>query len=132
MKVVMLAELLLVSKSASVALVVAVLTNEPGVVGVTAMVTTALAPTAKLPSAQLIVVVPPHVPCVEVTGPNVTPVGSGSVTLTFVAAAGPLFVMTSLYASANPTCPGFGDAVLVKARSILDGLITLKATGVAC
>ena len=62
MKVVMLAELLLVSKSVSAALVLAVLIREPEVAGVTLMVTTAVAPADIVPSAQLTVVVPLQIP----------------------------------------------------------------------
>ena len=95
MKVVMLAELLLVSKSVSVALVFAVLTSDPDAVGVTLMVTTAVAPADILPSAQLTVVVPLQLPWVEVTGPKVMPDGRVSVTFALVAVAGPLFVTVS-------------------------------------
>lgn len=62
MKVVMVAELLLVSKSVSLAMALAVLIIEPGVAGVTWIVITAVAPTDRLPSAQVTVAVPSHMP----------------------------------------------------------------------
>ena len=52
MKVVIVAELLLVSKSVSLALTVAVLMIDPGADGVTTMVMTAVAPTARFPNMQ--------------------------------------------------------------------------------
>lgn len=61
-----------------------------------------------------------------------TPGGKVSVTFTFVAAAGPLLVTVRRYAKFTPTCPGFGDADLLKARSILDGLITFSVTVPEC
>ena len=53
-----------------------------------------------------------------------------SLTLTFVARAGPPLVTVMRYERLSPTCPGFGDAVLVNERSTLDGLITLNVTGI--
>ena len=132
MKVVTVAELLLASKSDSLAMALAVLTIEPGVKGVMVIVITAVAPTDKLPSAQVTVDVPSQVPWVVVTGPDVMPDGKVSVTFTLVATAGPLLVTVRRYAKLNPTCPGFGDADLLKARSTLDGLITFSVTVVEC
>ena len=62
MNVVMVAELLVVSKSVSLALAVAVFINEPGVEGVILIVMTAAAPIDKFPSAQVTVAVPLHNP----------------------------------------------------------------------
>src|SRR5262245_6945327 len=87
-------ELLVVSKSLCVAETVAVFASCPCDVGVTLIITIALAPTARLPRLQLTVLVPAQVPWVVVAEPNVTPAGSGSATITLVAAAGPLFVVT--------------------------------------
>ena len=90
MKVVIVAELLLVSKSVSTALAVAVLMIDPVADGVTTMVTTAVAPTVRFPNAQFTVPVPLHEPCEGVAETKLTPEGSVSLMLTFVARAGPL------------------------------------------
>ena len=129
MNVVIDEELLAVSKSLSPAVTVAVFASCPWAVGVTVIVTTALAPIARLPRLHVTVVVPLHVPCVADDEPKVTPAGNASVTVTFVAAAGPLLVATMRYDSGTPTCPGFGDAVFVTDRSALVGLTTFSVIG---
>ena len=52
-----------------------------------------------------------------------------SLRFTFVARAGPPLVTVTRYERLSPTCPGFGDAVLVIERSTLEGLITLNVAG---
>ena len=94
----------------------------------TLIVTPALAPTARLPRLHVTVVVPLHAPCVADEEINVTPAGRASVVVTFVALAGPLFVVTMRYESGTPTCPGFGDAVFVIERSTLVGGTTFRVT----
>src|SRR6185503_10873803 len=126
MNVVMLDELLVVSISVSPAVTVAVFASCPWDEGVTVIVTTALAPNARLPRLHVTVVVPLHAPCVAADDTKATPAGITSVTVTLVAAAGPLLVATMRYASGTPTCPGFGDAVFVTARSTLVELTTFS------
>ena len=92
--VVIVAELLVVSKSVSLALALAVFARVPVVVGVTAIVTIAVDPLLIVPREQLTVVDPTQLPCVVEAEPNATPKGSVSVRFTFVAAAGPLLVTT--------------------------------------
>jgi hypothetical protein len=73
------------------------------------------------------VTIPPaseHVPTVLVEDRYVTEEGSVSVTVTFVADAGPLFVTVSEYASGVPSVTGFGVAVLTIAISALLALAT--------
>src|SRR3569832_1296721 len=125
MSVVAEAVLLLESESASLPVTVAEFVNCPAAEGVTTIVTTALAPTARLPRLQFTVAVPLQLPCVVVAEPKVTPAGNVSATLTFVATAGPLFVAIIRYKSDTPTYPGFGDAVFVTDMSALDGFTTL-------
>ena len=69
---------------------VAVLVISPAVVGVTTMVTAALAPPARAPRLQVTVV--EHEPWVGVAETKVTPDGSGSVTVTGADGAGALLV----------------------------------------
>ena len=95
MKVVMEAELLLESKSVSVAVTLALFTSEPGADGITLMVTTAVAPAEMLPSPQVMVVVPLQLPWLGMIAPNAMPDGKVSVRLTLVAVAGPLLVTVS-------------------------------------
>ena len=71
---------------------VAVLTKEPAVVAVATIDAVAEAPTASCPRLQLMVVVPLHVPWLGVAETRVIPAGSGSVKITPVEGAGPLFV----------------------------------------
>ena len=64
--------------------------------------------------------------------PIVVPPGTGSFNVTFVAAAGPLFVTVIRKIKELPTSPGFGDAVFVIAKSTLEALITFKFNCVEC
>lgn len=80
------------SGSASVAVTVALFVIWPETVGVTVIVTIADEPLANVPMAQLTALAPLQDPCVVTVDPNVTALGRLSVTLTFVADAGPLFV----------------------------------------
>src|SRR5690242_7005152 len=57
-------------------------------------VTFALAPEASVPREHVTFVVPEHVPTVVVADTNVSPAGSVSVTLAFVAGSGPWLVAT--------------------------------------
>ena len=68
----------------------------PAAVGVTVMVTVALSPLARLPRLQVTGAVPLQVPWLGVAEPNVTPLGSVSVTVTMVASDGPSLVTVSV------------------------------------
>src|SRR4051812_38562990 len=81
---------------------------------------------------QLIGPVPLQAPCVIAAELKVTPAGSVSATLTFVACPGPLFVTTILYVRAAPVAAGFGDAVFVSDRSALVELTTRRETMAVC
>ena len=89
------------------------------------------APTARLFKAQVTGPVPLQLPCVADDEPKAIPDGSVSVTFTFVAVAGPLLVTLIRYVRLWLTCPGFGEADLLTARSTLEGLITFTVTCVA-
>src|SRR5687767_4269732 len=86
----------------------------------------ALAPTARLPRLQSTGPLPLQLPCVSDADTNATPAGSVSMILTFVAFPGPLLVAVRRYERLTPACPGFGEAVLVNARSALNALTTFK------
>ena len=90
--VVVVAVLLLEFVSVSLQVAVAVFVIVPAVVGVTTMVTVALAPFDSVPMLQ-VTVLPDllHVPCVDVADTYVTLAGSVSVSVTPVAVSGPLF-----------------------------------------
>ena len=127
-----LAELLLESKSVSVALTADELVICPGVDGVTTIVTMALEPFAKVPTLQFTGPVPLQFPWLALAELNVTPVGNVSDTVMLVAVAGPLLTTTNRYERACPCCAGFGDAVFVRDRSILVALTTFSVAGVVC
>src|SRR4051794_26997936 len=91
-RVVALEELSDGTGSGSVAETVAVLVMVPVAVALAVMETVALAPLLSVPRAQVTVVVPLHEPCVVVAETYVVPAGNVSLTTTFVAAIGPLFV----------------------------------------
>ena len=55
-----------------------------------------------------------------------------SIKFKLVAVAGPLLVTEIRYERLIPTCAGFGDAVLLTDRSMLDGLMTFSITGARC
>jgi hypothetical protein len=84
--------------------------------GVTTMVTVALAPLAKVPIEQVIVAVPVQLPGLDVAETNVTFAGKVSVTVTPVAALGPLLVTRMLYVRFWPANTGSGESLLVSAR----------------
>lgn len=60
------------------------------------------------------------------------PAGTGSFSITFVAAAGPLFVTVIRNTNELPTSAGFGEAVLVIDKSTLEGLTTFRFTWAEC
>lgn len=78
--------------SVSFAVTLAVLLNVPAAVGVTTIVTVALAPLINVPRVHETVVVPVQLPCVVDDETNVAPAGNGSVITTLVAELGPLLV----------------------------------------
>jgi hypothetical protein len=90
--VVAVAVLVAGSASGSAAAAVAVLTTVPAPVALTTSCTVAVAPAARLPSAQLTGFRPLQPPWLAVAETSVTPAGSGSVTVTPVAAPGPWLV----------------------------------------
>ena len=85
-------ELSFVSGSVSLAVTLAVFDNCPADCGCTTMFTIANEPLGKLPRLQVTVLLPLHDPWVGVADTNVIPDGRLSVTTTFVAGDGPLFV----------------------------------------
>ena len=87
--------------------------------GITTILTFACAPIDIEPRLQVTVVVPVHRPWLGVDEIKLTPGGKVSVTMTFVAGEGPLFVTAMRYVRFARAVAGFGDAVLVKARSVL-------------
>src|ERR1700730_17178691 len=91
-------ELLAALGSVSLPVIVAVLVMSPAVAGAVALIViVALAPLARLPTLQ--VTVPEafvQVPWEEVADVKPTPVGRGSVTVTPVAASGPLFLAVTV------------------------------------
>ncbi len=60
---------------------------------------------------------PLHVPMLGVQETRVVPFGSGSVTPTFTAIAGPLFVTTTVYVTLPPLTTGSGASVFDTERS---------------
>jgi hypothetical protein len=108
-------------KSASKLVTVDVFATAPGRMGVTTMVTVAVAPFASAPSVQ--VTVPSswlQLPCVGVAEPNVTPAGSTSISVAAAAASGPPFPTVIVYVSIPPTVTGSGESVLTTERSALN------------
>jgi hypothetical protein len=90
-----LAELFAVLGSASVAVTFAEFVNVPAAFGLTTTITVALAPLAKLPSAQVVNGFV-QVPWLGVVPINVAFAGSVSVRTTLVAGEGPLFVVVKV------------------------------------
>ena len=74
----------------------ALLLIEPVVVGITTMVTVALAPLVNVPRLQVTVLVPEQLPRLEVADTKVVLPGIVSVTMTFDAEFGPLLVTEML------------------------------------
>ena len=89
--VALMAELFPRVGSVGVPVTLAVLLKAPAEGGITTIVTVALAPLPRLPSAQTTVDVPLHAPWLAVADTKLTP-PSGSVTVTLVALFGPLFL----------------------------------------
>lgn len=96
--------LLFVCGSAGEPLTLAELVSVPVTVGFTVIVTVALAPLARLPRVQVTVVVPLQLPWVAEAETKVAVLGSGSVTVTPVAAAGPVLVTVSNSALKGEAC----------------------------
>src|SRR5882762_6210412 len=86
-------------------------------------------PWARLAVEQVIVPVAPGVRVLQVHPPggvieeNVVPVGTGSVSVAFAAAFGPLLVTVTEYVMLFPTKTGSGESDLVTARSALRGVM---------
>jgi hypothetical protein len=114
--VVVVALLLPDTGSATLLVTLAVLLNVPPAVGVTTIVTVALAALARVPRLHVTVAVPLQLPCDGVVDTQVTPPGSVSVTETPVAELGPLFVTVIVYVRFCPTRIGSGESVLVTER----------------
>src|SRR5262245_52985995 len=72
---------------------------------------------SRSPILQVMVCVPLQVPLVDVAETSVSPLASGSETLTPEAAAGPLLVTTIVYVRVSLARTGFGEAVLAIERS---------------
>jgi hypothetical protein len=114
--------------SGSVAVTVTAFTTVPVVVAESVIVTAALAPLAKLPRAH--VIVPDdcaHEPTVEVAEPHETPAGITSISVTPVAALGPLLVTTTAYATFDPTAIGSGKSLIVTDTSAEPGFTVVLA-----
>src|SRR4051794_3637372 len=111
-----LALLFVVTGSLSVAVTLAVLIFVPALVAVAMMVMVALLPLEMPPSAQMTFGVPEQLPCDGVAETSEVPAGSGSATVTFVAATGPLFVTVIEYVMFWPTVT-VGVALLLIATS---------------
>ena len=105
------------SVSVAVTLAVFVIEGAEAAEGVTTMLTVALLPDARLPRAHVTVVVPPQEPWLGNAETNATVGGSGSVTVTLVAPAGPWLVMRSVYVSGWPAKTGSGESVFWIERS---------------
>src|ERR1700682_6144910 len=100
--------------------------------GFTVIVAVALAPTARMPRVQVTVLVPLQLPCVAVAETKVT-AGSGSVTVTPVAAAGPRLKALIVYVKFVPRSTGWADALLVTNRSApVVLLVTTSVTAALC
>ena len=99
----MLAELLVVSKSVSLAVTEALFVICPGVEGTTTIVATAAPAGGKFPNMHVTGPVPLQAPCDALAETKFTPEGKVSVTFTLVAAAGPLLVTRMRYERLTPT-----------------------------
>ena len=76
------------------------------------MVTVALAPLAKSPRSQTIVLEPAQAPTVGVTERSPTPAGNTSVNSTSVAVSGPLLVTVIVYVTLAPNRRRIGAIAL--------------------
>ena len=88
-RVVAVAWLLAVFDSGSLPTTVAVFVISPVTVGRTTSVIVTVEPAGTVPRLQVISAPPVHVPCVVDTETKVVPAGSGSASVTCVAASGP-------------------------------------------
>ena len=125
-------ELSLVSESLSVALTLAVFVNVPGACGTTRILMTARASLAIEPSEHVTLVAIKQLPCVGVDETKLIPGGRLSVTTTFVAGEGPLFMTVMRYVRFANVTPGFGEAVFVIARFAFVGPETINCADVEC
>jgi hypothetical protein len=82
----------------------------------------AFVPVSSVPTLHVTVVVPVHVPCVEVADVAVMPAGNTSVTMVFTAVDGPLFVTTIVKMIAPPGATLVAFAVLRMLTSVGPGL----------
>src|SRR5206468_7567121 len=101
-----------------VPLTVAVFVRVAGVAGAReVMVTVALAARASVPSLQVTVLVPEHLPWLVVADRKVAWAGSLSTSWAPLVEDGPLLAMDSVYVSVSFTRTGGGFAVVVTPRS---------------
>src|ERR1041384_5505595 len=121
-----LTELSFVSGSYSLAAALAVFVRVPADCGTTTMLMMAIPLRASEPRLHVTVVVPLHMPCVGVAEVKLMPMGRLSVTTTFVAGDGPLFVTVNRYVRFASVTPGFGEAVFVSDRLALVGPETIN------
>src|SRR5258706_1943592 len=105
--------------SFSLPVIVAVFVRVPSAVVFRTIVIVAFAPFASAPIVHVTVALPLHAPCVDDADTSVTLPGSASVTTTFVASAGPLFVATIVYVTSSPTVTLDFDCDLTTERSEL-------------
>src|SRR3954470_13943156 len=84
-----------VSVSDEVVVTLAVLLSGPDAVGFTTIVTVVACPGPRLPIAHVTLAVPAQLPCPAALETNVTPAGSGSITLTPVAGLAVLLFFTA-------------------------------------
>src|SRR5439155_12150862 len=95
----------------------AVFVKVPMAVVPTTMITVALAPLAKLPRSQTMILVPVQLPALGVAETKVTAPGNVSVNSTSVAISGPLLVIVIVYVTFVPTVTGSGVSLLVTLTS---------------
>src|SRR3954471_6621061 len=88
----------------------------PGVVALSTIVIVAVLPLARAPRLHEIVLL--HEPWLGVAETNAAPAGTGSLTTTPVAGAGPLFLTVTVYVIGPPTT-AFTEPVLLIFRSAL-------------
>jgi hypothetical protein len=111
--------LLLMFGSVTLLVTLAVLLSVPtaAAVGVTTIVTVALAALANVPMEHVMVVVPLQFPNVDVADTNVTFAGNVSVTVTPVAELSPPFFTRMLYVRFCPANTGSGESLFLIERS---------------
>src|SRR5215212_5518847 len=110
------------------AVTVAVFVNVPCVLGsFTTSVIVACAAIFIAPRVQMTVDVPAQLPCVGVAETKLVPAGIVSVTTTFAAIVGPLFVTAIVYVTFEPPRNCVPFAVLVMLMSVVPGSTTTPA-----